>query len=108
MDIIKNILAEPAVVIAVIGFFATLVARLITAKPEWQKYTGFIITAIKFVESAIPDDIPNKGAKRLDMALKMVLTELSNSKVKTSKKLIEEIRTNIPVVHDMLESNGTL
>lgn len=108
LDMIKEILTQPAVITAVIGVFATLIARVLTAKPEWKKYMGFIIEAIKFAEKAIPDGIPNKGARRLDMALKMVLAELGNTKVNPSKKLEKEIRMNIPVVHDMLESNGTL
>lgn len=94
--------------ITLVGLFGIIITKILTAKPEWEKYMGVVITAIKFVEKTIPDDTPNIGVRRFDECLKYVVHALEARGVKVSYALKSQIALNIPVVHDMLESNGTL
>ena len=42
-----ELLAQPAVITALAGLAAYLIAKLFTAKPAWQQYQGLMITAVK-------------------------------------------------------------
>jgi hypothetical protein len=60
--------------IALIASVAVFIMNAVYArKPEWKKYEGTIIAAIKRAEKAIPDDADNKSAARLDAALRYVI-----------------------------------
>ena len=58
----------------IVGLWSWIIVKVFTKKPTWQKYydqyKGHLIEAVKFAEKNIPDDTANKGAARLDMALK--------------------------------------
>jgi len=99
----------PAAIAFVAGVFLWLLNRLYTAKPEWQKYEGAIITAIKFAEKNIPDDSPNAGLSRLDDALKYVVKvyEEANGK-KATPDVVASLVEGIQLTHNKLEAMGTL
>jgi hypothetical protein len=86
-----------------------LLNRLYAAKPGWAAYEGTIISAVKFAEKEIPDDVPNKGLARLDSALKYVLKvyEEVNGKRATTQTAAT-LKEGIQIVHDNLQANGTL
>lgn len=76
---------------------------------QWKKWEGLAISAVKMAETAIPDDTANKGAKRLDMALKLFLQGYESATgVKPSMKTIGEVSSLLSLVHDQLELKGTL
>ena len=107
--IIWQLLNTPAAITAIASLVLYGLNRLYMAKPVWVKFEGTIITAIKLVEKKIPDDTENKGLARLDAALTYVLqiyaqVEGREATAKTAADLTEGIQ----IVHDELESSGTL
>lgn len=76
---------------------------------KYKKYEGYMVTAVKAAEKAIPDDTPNKGLLRLDHALQAFVKKYTEATgVKPSEADIAQIESLIAVVHDSLESKGTL
>lgn len=96
--------------ITVLAAVALWVLNLIYAKkPEWQKYEGTIIAAIKAAEKAIPDDTTNTSAARFDKALKLVLAVVEkNTGTDASANVIASVSEGISIVHAELESAGNL
>lgn len=78
METILGFLNSSVGVTAIGGIIVWILGKVFTAKPEWKvyydKYQPLLISAVKQAEKAIPDDTENKGLKRLDFALKYVLT----------------------------------
>lgn len=108
-QVIMDFLSQPAVITALAGLAAYLVARLFTAKPQWQQYVGLIINGVKISEKLIDDNTENKAAARFDMALKIFIERFEAIYQKTpSPALIREVAANIPIVHADLEANGNL
>ncbi len=96
-----------------IGTMAALVLWLLNflygKKPDWQKYEGTIISAIKLAEKEIPDDVSNKSLSKLDSALRYVLrvyTEANNKR--PTQDVIDNIREGIQIKHAELETAGAL
>ncbi len=86
-----------------------IVNRVYAKKPQWQKYEGSIIAAVKLAEKQIPDDTPNKSAAKLDAALRYVLDvhrEVENRRATAEE--VAAIREGIQIVHSDLESGGGL
>ncbi|MDD4061992.1 MAG: hypothetical protein PHW08_15000 [Kiritimatiellae bacterium] len=91
------------------GVALWLLSKLYAKKPDWKKYEGTIIAAVKNAEKLIPDDTPNKAAKRLDEALKYVLAvhhEIENRTATTAE--LANLREGIQIVHAELESKDSL
>ena len=87
-----------------------LLSKLYSFRPAWEAYEGTIISAIKYAETAIPDDAQNKALKRLDEALRYALkvyAETHKGK-QPPEALANDIREGIQIVHDRLEAKGTL
>lgn len=104
-----ELLAQPAVITALAGLAAYLIAKLFTAKPAWQQYQGLMITAVKAAEKMIPDDTFNAGLARADYALKEFIRQYVDTyAMHPTTALVQEVRANLPIVHDMVEANGTL
>ena len=102
-------LNSPMGIAVVAGVALWLLNKLYAKKPDWKKYEGTIIAAVKNAEKVIPDDTPNKAAKRLDEALKYVLSvhhEIEN-RVATADELAN-LREGIQIVHAELESKDSL
>ena len=70
LEAVWHALNSPAGITAVAGLILWALNRLYAKKPEWKKYEGTIISAIKFSEKDIPDGTENKSLMRLDHALR--------------------------------------
>jgi len=78
-------------------------------KPLWSKYEGPIISAIKFAEKKIPDNADNRSLRRLDYALRYVLKVYKEASGKeANKKVTNDLKAGIQIVHNELEENGIL
>ena len=109
VQIAVRLMESPAVQTAVIGVIAWAFVKLFERKTEWVKYKGYVIAAVKWAEKTVPDDAENKSLKRLDTALQrfIQLYEIAE-KAAPSATLLDTVRSQISVVHDQLESEGTL
>ena len=108
-QVIMDFLSQPAVITAIAALAAYLVARLFTAKPQWQQYIGLIINGVKISEKLIDENTENKAAARFNMALKVFIERFEAIYQKApSPALIREVAANIPTVHADLEAAGNL
>ena len=109
LDVVWKVLNSPMGITAVAGVVLYLLNRLYAAKPEWAQYEGAIISAVRFAEKEIPDDVSNKGMARLDKALKYVLAtfEQVNGRRATQKEAAA-LKDGIQVVHNQLDAEGML
>jgi len=102
-------LNSPVGITAVAGVVLLILNRIYAKKPLWQTLEGTIIGAVKTAEKAIPDDAENAGMKRLDYALKYVLSIYEEVvKRRATDQEQAAIRDGIQVVHDRLDASGTL
>lgn len=95
----------------VIGAFVTFIVKWLASAQglRWKKWEGLAITAVKMAEIAIPNDVPNRGAKRLDTALRIFLEKYEAAAgVEPNQQDVAEITSLISVIHDQLESAGNL
>lgn len=78
LETILGFLNSSVGVTAIGGIIVWILGKVFTAKPEWKvyydRYQPLLISAVKQAEKAIPDDTDNKALKRMDFALKYVLT----------------------------------
>lgn len=90
---------------------ATLIGRVLTKKPEWkryvEKYKPTLIQAVKMAEKAIPDDVPEAGMKRLDLALRYVLN-LFDAAERVPKLDEAVLAQALTAVHAELETGANL
>ena len=113
-DIITTILGNAefmnAVITAIAGVATWAVAKLFTAKPEWKKYEGLLITAVKAAEKIIPDDAAaNTSLARADAALRVFSERYAVAYGKfPTDSIITVARLALPIVHDQIEAEGTL
>jgi len=110
METLKVLLNNEAVVTAIIGAVAWLVARMFAAKPAWVKYEGLMITAIKAAEKLIPDDgTTSVGLQRADQAMREFVRQYAKMEGKNpAPTLVTSVRAALPVVHARLETGGNL
>jgi hypothetical protein len=112
-DIIVAIVANTECMNAVITAIAALaswgIAKLFTAKPEWKKYEGLLITSVKMAEKIIPDGSTNVSLARSDAALRVFADryEVAYGKFPTDQ-ILTVARLAMPIVHDRIEAEGTL
>ena len=102
-------LNSPIGIMAVVAIVMFAGAKLYAYKPSWRKYEGTIISAIKYAESAIPDDTDNKAVAKFDAALQYVLKihrEVENRAAKP--KEVAVLSEGIRILHSSLETDGTL
>jgi len=109
LGVIWSALNSPMSITAVAGIVLYLLNRLYAAKPAWAQYEGAIISAVRFAEKEIPDDVSNKGMARLDQALKYVLStfEQVNGRRATQKETAA-LKDGIQIVHNELDAEGVL
>ena len=86
-----------------------LVNRVYAAKPEWQRYEGALIQAVRWAEKEIPDGSEDKYLGRADTALKYALNayERMNGK-RADARAREMLAQGLEVVHTDLEAAGIL
>lgn len=100
--------SAPGVAVVSAALLAGLNA-LYARKPAWKKYEGTIIAGIRAAEKAIPDNVPMKGAERLDKALKYVLAVYAQREGReASPGTIAMLAEAIQVTHSQLEAAGVL
>jgi hypothetical protein len=102
-------LNSPAGIAVVAGLVLWLLNRVYAARPEWQKYEGAIISAVKFAEKDIPDSTPNKGLARLDAALRYVIRAYEEATGRrASPTVTADLKEGIQITHARLEAQGAL
>ncbi len=108
---IISLLQTDAVISLIVGAFVTYLVRwLVTTKgQDFKKYEGFAITAIKAAEKAVPDDTDNRGARKLDFALKMFLQKYEAATgVVPDAAVLAKIESWIAVIHNALEESRAI
>jgi len=109
LDIVWKAANSPAAIAAIGGLLAFGLGKLYLAKPEWKKYEGTIIAAVKKAEKEIPDGTAAGSLSKLDMALKYVIAVYEQTAGKTpDAKTIAELTEGVQVIHADLEANGIL
>jgi len=109
LGVVWEVLNSPAGIAAIAGIVLYLLNRLYAAKPTWAQYEGAIISAVRFAEKEIPDDMPNKGLRRLDAALKYVLRVFSEvNKREPTRAEAMALREGVQIVHNELDAEGVL
>ena len=108
---IISLLQTDAVIALIAGAFVTYIVKWFASKQgmDYKKYEGYAITAIKAAEKAIPDDVSNKGAKKLDFALKVFLDKYTKATgVSPDDATLAKIEDWLAVVHNVIDEAGTL
>ncbi len=105
-ELIVDLMNSNAVIAGIAAIAVYFMNKLYTKKPEWKKYEGSIISAIKAAEKAIPDNSANKSVARLDFALKYVLKV--HNMANPSTALVSDLTNAIQVKHAELEAAGNL
>lgn len=106
-----SILTSEWFILAVVGLLVRwLVGWFLSATGQtWAKYEGWMITAVKAAEVAIPDGTTNAGLKRADKALRLFLERYTAATgIVPNASALAEIENLIAVVHDRVEAEGTL
>jgi len=95
--------------LTVIGAVAAwLIARLVTWKPAWLPWQGTIIAAIRYAEKAIPDNVSNTAARRLDEALRYVLRVYTSRTNKLPPPSLQAaLEEGIQILHNEIENQVT-
>ena len=108
---IISLLQTDAVIALIAGAFVTYIVKWFasTQGKDFKKYEGYAITAVKAAEKAIPDDTPNKGAKKLDFALQVFLKKYQAATgVIPDEALMAKIEDWLAVIHNVIDAAGTL
>lgn len=87
------------------GFIILFVLnKVFDSRPGWAKYEGFMITAIKAAEKFIPNDTENKSLQKADKAIEYFIKSYEKAKGKApSKKLLDQVKMGLPIVHHKIE-----
>jgi hypothetical protein len=108
LDMVWAAVNSPMGVTVVASVALYLINKIYAAKPEWKKYEGTIISAVKQAEKAIPDGTANSSLSKLDVALKLVLAVYEKAYGKASPAVVASLTEGISIVHDQLEDKCTL
>ena len=109
LSLLWSVVNSPVGIAAVAAVLVYLLGRLYAARPAWQQYEGAIISAVKWAEKEIPDDVPNKGLARLNAALQYVLRVYQETEGKRASPAVSaSLKDGIQIVHSDLEQAGTL
>jgi hypothetical protein len=109
LGLVWSVLNSPAGIAALAGIILWALNRLYAAKPAWAQYEGAIISAVRFAEKEIPDDVSNKGMARLDQALKYVLRVFYEvNRREPTRAEAMALRDGIQIIHNDLDAQGVL
>lgn len=104
-ELIVDVLNSNAAIATIAAVAVYLLNQLYAKKPEWKKYEGTVISAIKAAEKAIPDGSSNTATARLDYALKYVLKVYEETtKKEASISVAADFRNGIQLTHAELEA----
>jgi hypothetical protein len=99
------------VIALIVGAFVTYIVKWLASKDgeKFKKYEGWAITAVKAAEKAIPDDTGDKGARKLDFALRLFLAKYTKATgVEPDANAVGQIESWVSEIHEMLEEAGVL
>ena len=104
-DLIISIATSDAVTGLVVMVAGWVLAKLYAKMPRFEsfmsKYKGEIIRVVKIVEHEIPDGSPNKGVRRLDIALQQLIRFIESAEQRRlSSKEVAVVRAAISEVHN--------
>ena len=86
-----------------------LLNKVYAARPEWQKYEGALIKAVRWAEKEIPDGTTNQHLKRADLALQYVLAAYERiNGFRADSRTREQLAQGVEIVHSDLEVSGAL
>ena len=109
--IIINLLSTNAAIALIVGAFATYIIKWLATNQgeQFRKYEGWAIAAVKAAEKAIPDDVPHKGAAKLDYALRL-FTKKYEQAVGHEVGADESAKIDawLSEIHEVLAEAGTL
>ena len=108
-DMIIKLLSTDAVIALVIGAFVTYIVKWLATErgDKFKAYQGYAITAIKAAESMIPDDTKNRGAAKLDFALRTFLSKYERATgTAPDAATAAKIESWITEIHTALEESG--
>jgi hypothetical protein len=107
-DIIIKLLSTDAVIALIIGAFVTYIVKWLAKDGEkFKQYEGYAITAIKAAESLIPDDTKNRGAAKLDFALRTFLSKYERATgTAPDAATAAKIESWITEIHTALDEAG--
>ncbi len=110
---VMNFLNNPVVLLVITALLTYIIKTLWVKQPAWMElasqYAGDIIAAVKFAEKAIPDTVEQKGLKRLDEAMKYMITVYeATTKMPVTEAVKADLRQAIITTHNELELNGQL
>jgi len=109
--IIINLLSTNAAIALIVGAFATYIIKWLATNQgeKFKRYEGWAIAAVKAAEKAIPDDVPHKGAAKLDYALQL-FTKKYEQAVGREVGADESAKIDawLSEIHEVLALSGTL
>lgn len=107
---VMELLNNPAIIAFAAMVLVVILNFIYGKKPILQQFEGTFIAAVKFAEKMIDDNTENKGARRLDEALKFTIKVFKekNKGKNPSPKIEQEMKEAIQVTHANLEVKGTL
>jgi len=109
--IIINLLSTNAAIALIVGAFATYIIKWLATNQgeQFRKYEGWAIAAVKAAEKAIPDDVPHKGARKLDYAFQLFTKKYEQA---VGREVGAEESAKIDAwmseIHEVLAEAGTL
>ena len=109
IESIWNALNSPVAIAAIAAVVLWLLNRLYAKRPNWRRYEGTVIAAIKYAERTIPDGVENKALRRLDEALRYVLNVHREVALRAATpEEVADLREGIQIKHAELEAAGNL
>ena len=102
---IWEMLNSPLGITVVVSIVAWVLNKIYAKKPTWKKYSGTIISAIKYAEKIISDDTLNPSMRKLDIALKYAIQIIEHAEKRSlSDKELNELKDAISLIHNDIES----
>ena len=109
LDALWNALNSPVAIAALAGLVLWLLNRLYAARPEWKRWEGTIVAAVKAAEKAVPDEAEHKALRRLNEALnyvQAVFEEVEHRRATEAE--VAALKEGIQIKHAELEAAGGL
>jgi len=109
--IIINLLSTNAVIALIVGAFVTYIVKWLATNrgDQFKRYEGWAIAAVKAAEKAIPDDVPHKGARKLDYAFQSFVKKYEEAVGReVGADESAKIDAWISEIHEVLAEAGTI
>ena len=108
-DIIIQIpLAETIIALMAGAFLAYIIQRRVKEGEKFKQYEGYAVASIKAAENTSTDDTENRGAAKLDFALRTFLSKYESAiGTMPDAETVARIESWLIAVHTSLEESGT-